>query len=65
MSVEVLQTIPGNQRQALKGASGTPSSTNPYVLDADSRNSDARTPNAHTHVESHVPFLALSVEVTF
>jgi len=36
-----------DQKAALAGTSGTPSSTNKYVTDADARNSDSRTPNAH------------------
>jgi len=36
-----------DQKAALAGTSGTPSSTNKYVTNADSRLSDARTPTAH------------------
>jgi hypothetical protein len=38
-------------KAALAGTSGTPQAANPYVTDADARNSDARTPTAHGHVE--------------
>jgi hypothetical protein len=37
------------QKAALVGSSGTPSSGNAYVTDADPRNVNARTPVAHTH----------------
>jgi hypothetical protein len=41
-------TVPtAGQKAALAGTSGTPGSGNKYVTDADSRNSDARTPTAH------------------
>jgi hypothetical protein len=40
-------------KAALAGTSGTPQAANPYVTDADARNSDARTPySSHGHVES-------------
>jgi hypothetical protein len=39
-------------KAALAGTSGTPQAANPYVTDADARNSNARTPTAHGHVES-------------
>jgi hypothetical protein len=38
-----------DQKAALAGTSGTPSSTNKYVTNSDARLSDARTPVAHTH----------------
>lgn len=38
-----------DENDALVGTSGTPSTANKYVTDADLRNSDARTPTAHTH----------------
>ena len=37
------------QKAALAGTSGTPGAGNPYVTDADPRNTNARTPAAHTH----------------
>lgn len=40
------------EADALVGTSGTPSAGNPYVTDADPRNSDARTPVAHTHAHA-------------
>lgn len=43
-----------DQKNALAGTSGTPSATNKYVTDSDSRNSDARTPTAHGHAELDV-----------
>ena len=36
-----------DQKAALAGTSGTPSSINKYVTDADSRNTNSRTPTAH------------------
>jgi hypothetical protein len=39
-------------KAALAGTSGTPQAANPYVTNADARNSNARTPTAHSHVES-------------
>lgn len=36
-----------DQKDALGGTSGTPSSSNKYVTDADARNTNARTPSAH------------------
>lgn len=41
------------EKDALVGTSGTPSTSNKYVTNADARNSDARTPTAHA--ASHVP----------
>jgi len=38
-----------DEKAALAGTSGTPSSSNKYVTDNDSRNSDARTPLDHDH----------------
>lgn len=38
-----------DQKNALAGTSGIPSVSNPYVTNADSRNSDIRTPVTHTH----------------
>jgi hypothetical protein len=38
-------------KAALAGTSGTPQAANPYVTDADARNSNARTPTAHSHIE--------------
>lgn len=43
-----------DQKSALAGTSGSPSSTNKYVTDADTRNTNARTPTTHTHLESDV-----------
>jgi len=37
------------EKDALAGSSGTPSLSNKYVTNADSRLSDARTPTTHTH----------------
>jgi hypothetical protein len=42
-----------DQKAALAGSSGTPSSTNKYVTDADARNTDARTPAAHAASHQH------------
>jgi hypothetical protein len=41
------------EKSALAGTSGTPGSANKYVTDGDSRNTDARTPTAHT-LASHL-----------
>jgi hypothetical protein len=38
-----------DQKAALAGTSGTVSDSNRFVTNADARNSDARTPTAHTH----------------
>ena len=38
-----------NQEAALAGTNGTPSGTNKFVTDSDPRNTNARTPTAHTH----------------
>jgi hypothetical protein len=38
-------------KAALVGTSGTPQATNKFVTDADPRNSDARNPNSHSHIE--------------
>jgi hypothetical protein len=48
-----LEVVNANQVFALVGTSGTPSKTNKYVTDADARNSNARTPVAHS--SSHRP----------
>ena len=37
------------EKAALPGTSGVPGAGNKYVTDSDPRNSDARTPTAHTH----------------
>lgn len=43
-----LSNIPSTgEKQALAGSSGTPSNVNPYVTNADSRLTNARTPTAH------------------
>jgi len=42
-----LQTTSADEVFALAGTSGTPSKTNKYVTDADSRNTNARTPTSH------------------
>jgi hypothetical protein len=42
------------EKAALAGTSGVPSALNKYVTDADARNTNARTPTAHTHPESEV-----------
>ncbi len=43
-----------DQKAALTGTNGSPSSTNKYVTSSDPRLSDARTPIAHTHAGSDV-----------
>lgn len=42
------------EKAALSGTEGSPSDTNRYVTDADTRLSDARTPVSHTHPESEI-----------
>jgi hypothetical protein len=43
------------ENDALQGTSGTPSNTNRYVTDGDARNTNARTPTAHSHVIADLP----------
>jgi hypothetical protein len=43
-----------DEKAALAGTSGSPSAANKYVTDADPRNSDTRTPKAHTHIGGDV-----------
>ena len=43
-----------DENDAAVGTNGTPSSVNKYVTDSDPRNSDARTPTSHTHVEADI-----------
>jgi hypothetical protein len=38
-------------KAALVGTSGTPQATNKFVTDADARNSNARPPTSHSHIE--------------
>lgn len=42
------------EKAALAGTSGTPGSGNKFVTNADSRNSDARTPTTHSHAPGDV-----------
>jgi len=42
------------EKAALPGTSGTPGSGNKYVTDADSRNTNARTPVAHNHAATEI-----------
>jgi len=41
-----------DENDALAGTDGAPAAGNPYVTDSDSRNTDARTPTAHTHAHT-------------
>jgi len=50
-----------DQKAALAGTSGTPSSTNKYVTNADSRLTDARTPVAHNHSATEITSGTLAV----
>jgi hypothetical protein len=50
--ISVLPTT--DQKAALPGTSGTPSATNKYVTNDDSRNTDTRTPKEHAN-EAHNP----------
>lgn len=43
-----------DENDALVGTNGTPSTSNKYVTNSDSRNSDARTPLAHNHVVADI-----------
>ncbi len=43
-----------DQKAALGGTSGTPSVSNKFVTNADSRNTDTRDPKTHSHAESDV-----------
>lgn len=51
-----------DENDALAGTSGTPSSINKYVTNADPRNSDARAPTAHT-VASHSDITATGAQL--
>lgn len=42
------------EKLALTGTNGIPSGTNKYVTNSDSRNTDARIPQTHSHLESDV-----------
>lgn len=46
--------ITESKNNALAGTSGTPSASNPYVTNSDSRNTDARTPLSHNHSASDI-----------
>ena len=50
------------EKQALSGTSGTPSNTNKFVTDEDVRNTNARTPTAHTHSADDVNSGTLHVD---
>lgn len=43
-----------DEKAALAGTSGSPGATNKYVTNDDSRNTNARTPTAHTHAGTDV-----------
>ena len=43
-----------DQKAALAGTSGTPSASNKFLTDSDSRNSNARTPTSHSHAPGDV-----------
>jgi hypothetical protein len=49
------------QKAALAGTSGTPSGTNKYVTNDDTRNSNNRNPNAHMHVGADVTITGCGV----
>lgn len=42
------------QKDSLVGTNGVPSSSNKYVTNSDSRNSDARAPLVHTHIATDI-----------
>ena len=50
-----------DQKAALAGTSGTPGVENKFVTNADTRNSDARTPTSHSHSENILHSLATAV----
>lgn len=49
------------EKAALAGTSGTPSSTNKYVTNDDSRMTDARTPTSHNHAATDITSGTLAV----
>jgi hypothetical protein len=49
-----------DQKSALGGTSGTPSLTNKYVTNEDSRNADARTPTSHGNAQHSSTFITAS-----
>lgn len=53
------------QKAALAGSSGAPGAGNVYVTDADARNTNARTPTAHTHVQADVTGLTTASSPSF
>lgn len=58
-----LSTLPTTgEKQALAGTNGTPSDTNPYVTNSDSRMSNSRTPTAHTHAIADVNLLQAALD---
>lgn len=50
------------EKSALAGTNGTPGAGNKYVTNSDPRNTDARTPAAHTHPISEVTSLQSSLD---
>jgi hypothetical protein len=59
---DAVSSLPtSDQKAALAGTSGTPSVTNKYVTDADSRNTNSRAPSAHhtTHESGGADVLAV------
>lgn len=51
-----------DQKAALAGTSGSPGDTNRFVTDADTRNTNSRTPTAHTHAASEVTDFSEAVD---
>lgn len=49
------------EKSALAGTSGTPSGTNRFATNDDSRNTDARTPLSHSHAEADVTNLTIDL----
>src|SRR5512143_878335 len=43
-----------SEKGALVGTNGVASTSNPFVTDSDPRNTNTRTPSAHTHVAADV-----------
>lgn len=52
--VRQIDSVSANQLSALTGTAGTPSGTNKYVTNSDSRMTDSRTPESHSHSEDDI-----------
>lgn len=54
-------TPSAGEKAALAGTNGTPGNANRYVTDTDARNTNARTPTAHSHTVSNISDFAAGV----